>query len=78
MTKQICTITQNTNYETTASIFVIIEQNHLFSHTINQNIKVSSIPVVNVIIMQQISGLLNQINTKQDTVKYSVINVTLK
>ena len=53
-------------------ISVIIEQHGriIYSVILNQNIKVSSIPVVDVMIMQQISGLLIQINTKQDSVKY--------
>ena len=53
-------------------ISVIIEQHGriIYSVILNQNIKVSSIPVVDVMIMQQISGLLILINTKQDSVKY--------
>ena len=53
-------------------ISVIIEQHGriIYSVILNQNIKVTSIPVVDVMIMQQISGLLIQINTKQDSVKY--------
>ena len=53
-------------------ISVIIEQHGriIYSVILNQNIKVSSIPVVDVMIMQQIIGLLIQINSKQDSVKY--------